>query len=137
MKKRLLLAFVVLSIPAIVYWVVLHQLDALNPYPKSLLAKVGDECSGIADNAVANLPAVLEFQKLEIEGRKVNVMRRCMADNGFIENPSWLIYAMPIAHSNAVKQSISEDDAIENLRREHMMMFNQVPHQPIYWLHRA
>ena len=137
MKSRLFIALVVLIIPAIIYWLVMSQLDSLNQPQKTLLAKVGDECAGIADNAVANMSAVVEFQKLEIQGRKINVMRRCMRDKGFSENPSWLAYATPVAHANAIKQSISEDEAIENLRREHMMIFNQSSQQPIYWIHQS
>jgi hypothetical protein len=134
MNKRLFLALVVLMVPAIIYWLVLHQLGTMNHPQQTRLAKLGDECAGIADNAVANLPAVVEFQKLEIQGRKFNVMRRCMADKGFVENPAWLAYANPIAQANAIKQSISVDEAIENLKREHMMVFIDVPHQPIYWV---
>ena len=137
MKSRLFNALVVLMIPAIVYWLVITQLDSFNQPQKTLLATVGDECAGIADNSVANLSAVVEFQKLEIQGRKINVMRRCMRDKGFSENPSWLAYAIPIAHVNAIKQSISEDEAIENLRREHMMIFNESSQQPIYWIHHS
>ena len=137
MKSRLLIALVIVTTSAIVYWFMMSQLDSLHQSQKTLLTKVGDECAGIADNSVANMSAVVEFQKLEIQGRKMNVMRRCMKDKGFIENPSWLAYAAPIAHAHAIKQSISEDEAIENLRREHMMVFNQIPHQPIYWLHRS
>ena len=137
MKSRLFNALVVLMIPAIVYWLVITQLDSFNQPQKTLLATVGDECAGIADNSVANMSAVVEFQKLEIQGRKMNVMRRCMTDKGFSENPSWLVYASPIAHANAIKQSISEDEAIENLRREHMMIFNESSQQPIYWIHHS
>ena len=137
MKSRLFIALVVLIIPAIIYWLVMSQLDSLNQPQKTLLAKAGDECAGIADNAVANMSAVVEFQKLEIQGRKINVMRRCMTDKGFSENPSWLAYATPVAHANAIKQSISEDEAIENLRREHMMIFKQSSQQPIYWIHHS
>ena len=137
MKRRLFNALVVLMIPAIVYWLVITQLDSFNQPQKTLLATVGDECAGIADNSVANMSAVVEFQKLEIQGRKINVMRRCMKDKGFIENPSWLTYATPIAKSNAINQSISEDEAIENLRREYMMIFNETSQQPIYWVHQS
>ena len=137
MKSRLFVVFAVFTIPAIVYWLLMSQLDSFNKPQKTLLATVGDECAGIADNAVANMSAVVEFQKLEIQGRKINVMRRCMADKGFIENPAWLAYATPITHANAIKQSISEDEAIENLRREHMMIFNESSHQPIYWIHHS
>jgi hypothetical protein len=137
MKSRHIISIVVLTIPAIIYWLVMSQLDSLNQPQKTLLATVGDECAGIADNSVANMSAVVEFQKLEILGRKINVMRRCMRDKGFSENPSWLAYATPIAHANAIKQSISEDEAMENLRREHMMIFNQSSQQPIYWIHHS
>lgn len=143
MKNRLLVAILVLIAPAFFYYLSLNKLVSLNQPSsfnqpqKKLLAKVGDECAGIADNSVANMSAVVEFQKLEIQGRKINVMRRCMKDKGFIENPSWLAYATPIAQSNAIKQSISEDEAIENLRREHMMIFNETFQQPVYWLHQS
>lgn len=134
-QKRLLLALAVLSLPVMVYWLALNQLDSLNPPQKTLLAKTGDDCAAIADNAVANMSAVVEFQKLEIKGRKMHVVRRCMKDKGFIENPSWLTYASPLARANAMKQNISEDEAIENLRREHMMIFNETKQQPLYWRH--
>lgn len=143
MKNRLLVALLVLIAPAFFYYLSLNKLVSLNQPSsfnqpqKKLLAKVGDECAGIADNSVANMSALVEFQKLEIQGRKINVMRRCMKDKGFIENPSWLVYATPIAQSNAIKQSISEDEAIENLRREHMMIFNETFQQPVYWLHQS
>lgn len=136
-KKRLFLALAVLSLPVMVYWLALNQLDSLNPPQKTLLAKTGDDCAGIADNAVANMSAVVEFQKLEIKGRKMHVVRSCMKDKGFIENPSWLAYAAPLAHANALKQNISEDEAIENLRRKHMMIFNETPQQPMYWRHQS
>lgn len=137
MKSRLIVSLVVLTIPAVIYWLVISQLDSLKQPQKTLLATVGDECAGIADNSVANMSALVEFQKLEIQGRKMNVMRRCMTDKGFSENPSWIAYATPIAHKNAIKQSISEDEAIENLRREHMMIFIESSQQPIYWTHHS
>jgi hypothetical protein len=112
----------------------LHEIDELRQPAKTALGKAGDECAGIADNAVANMTALVEFQKLEIQGRKFNVMRRCMADYGFVENPQWSIFAMPMAKSEAVEQRISADEALENLRRSHMMHFNETPSQPIYWI---
>jgi hypothetical protein len=97
------------------------------------LQQKGDLCSGIAENAVANFPAIVEFQKLEMLGRKANVMRRCMHDNGFKENPLWVKYAAPIAKKNAQQLSISEDEALENLKREAMYIFFNANHQPLYW----
>ena len=129
-----MLILLVLAIPVFVYWFNVHQSAQPQQAQQTALDRVGNECAGIADNAVANMQAIVEFQKLEIEGRKFNVMRRCMADKGFVENPAWLAYANPIAQANAIKQSISVDEAIENLKREHMMVFIDVPHQPIYWV---
>lgn len=102
----------------------------------SALRKAVDDCAGIADNAVAHMTAIVEFQKLEIQGRKINVIRRCMADHGFIENPEWLQFATPVAHENAIAQKISDDEAIENLRRKAMMELDESSNRPIYWKHR-
>jgi hypothetical protein len=142
MKNTPLLGLLALIAPAFFYYLSLNKLVSINQssdlsQPQTMLVKVGDECAGIADNSVANMSALVEFQKLEIQGRKINVMRRCVKDKGFIENPSWLTYATPIAKSNAINQSISEDEAIENLRREHMMIFNETSQQPIYWVHQS
>jgi hypothetical protein len=56
-----------------------------------------------------------------------------MADHAYIENPKWLAYGAPIAKANALKQGISEDEAIENLRRLSMMDFTVSDQRPIYW----
>jgi hypothetical protein len=98
-----------------------------------IMQEKGDLCAGIAENAVANLPTLVEFQKLEMLGRKANVMRRCMHDNGFKENPLWLQYANPIAKKNAQQLTISEDEALENIKREAMYIFFNANHQPLYW----
>ncbi|CEN55680.1 hypothetical protein [Candidatus Methylopumilus turicensis] len=102
----------------------------------SALRKAVDDCAGIADNAVANMTAIVEFQKLEIQGRKINVIRRCMADHGFTENPGWLRFATPVAHADALAQKISDDEAIENLRRKSMMELDESSNSPIYWKRR-
>ena len=138
--KRPMLILLVFAIPVFVYWFNVHQSAQPQQAQQTALDRVGNECAGIADNAVANMQAIVEFQKLEIEGRKFNVIRRCMADHNYMENPSWLTYAHPIAKSDALKLNISEDEALENLRRKHMLIFNQHANQhanqPIYWVHR-
>jgi len=58
---------------------------------KTLLEDKGNFCLGIAEKSVANRQAIVEFQKYEILGDKAMVMRKCMEDNGFEENPAWLI----------------------------------------------
>lgn len=97
------------------------------------LEKQGDFCAGIAENAIANLHAIVEFQKLEILARKANVMKQCMKDRGFNENPSWLTYASSLAKENAVKLNISEDEALQNLRKNDMFVFRTQNNKPLYW----
>lgn len=133
MKKSLFWILIFLIPAAIVYIFALNQIPRLENNQKTILEKMGDECAGIAENSVANMTAIVEFQKLEIQGRKFNVMRRCMADHGYFENPKWTAYANPIALSDSVKNRISEDEAIENLRRSHMMIFKVDSNHPNYW----
>lgn len=99
----------------------------------SALEKQGDICAGIADNAVANLHAIIEFQKLEILARKANVMKRCMEDHGFNENPAWLSYANALANQNALKLNISKDEAIENLKKQDMYILSIQQDKPPFW----
>ena len=132
MSKKLLILCVLLLGAGVLAWVEVGSLTQVKP--KSQLQKVGDECAGIADNAVVNMVAVVEFQKLEIQGRKIHVMRLCMGDNGFQENPSWLRYANPIAQKLAIQDHLSPDEALENLKRTDMMNFQEGIH-PVYWQH--
>jgi hypothetical protein len=132
MNKKIWILLVLLMGAGAFIWKEVGSLTQVKT--KSQLEKVGDECAGIADNAVANMVAVVEFQKLEIQGRKIHVMRLCMADNGFQENPSWIEYAKPIAQKRAVQNGWSLDEAIENLKRSDMMVFEQGRHPP-YWRH--
>lgn len=132
-KKRFVIPLLI-SLPLLGYLWSLYQTDGNEPKVKTALRKTGDECASIAEHAVANMNAVVAFQVLEKEGRKINVMRRCMADHGYMENPKWLAYGAPIAKANALKQGVSEDEAIENLRRANMMVFAVSDQQPIYWM---
>lgn len=133
MTKARVVIPLLLGLPLLGYLWTLYQTDGSEPKAKTALQKTGDECASIAENAVANINAVVAFQMLEKEGRKINVMRRCMADHGYTENPKWIAYGAPIAKANALKQSVSEDEAIENLRRANMMVFAVSEQQPIYW----
>ena len=133
MTKARFVIPLLLGLPLLGYLWTLYQTDGSEPKAKTALQKAGDECASIAENAVANMNAVVAFQMLEKEGRKINVMRRCMADRGYIENPKWLTYGAPIAQANALKQGVSEDEAIEKLRRANMMVFAVSEQQPIYW----
>ena len=133
MTKARFVIPLLIGLPLLGYLWTLYQTDGGEPKAKTALQKAGDECASIAENAVANMNAVVAFQMLEKEGRKINVMRRCMADHGYTENPKWLAYGAPIAKANALRQGVSEDEAIENLRRASMMVFAVSEQQPIYW----
>ena len=76
----------------------------------------------------------VEFQRLELAGRKANVVVRCMNDRNFVQNPAWLKYAQPLAMKNAAEQNISQDEALENLKRHDMLVFTPVKEHPSYWL---
>lgn len=99
----------------------------------TMLAKAGGECVAISEQATAHFTPKLEFQRLELAGRKANVVVRCMADRGFSQNPAWQKYAEPIAARDAAAQQISLDEAIENLKRKDMLDFAPRGNKPVYW----
>jgi hypothetical protein len=94
----------------------------------------GIECVAISEQATAHMVPKLEFQKMELAGRKANVVVRCMQDRNFKQNPAWLSYAQPIAAKNAAAQNISQDEALENLKRADMLVFEAQKNKPLYWL---
>jgi len=95
---------------------------------------MGDECTGISEKAIMGMTPVVEFQKLELLSRKANVLKNCMADRGFREDPAWRKYAQPLATANASEQNISYDEAIENIRKVDMWVFKKQPQRPLYWV---
>jgi hypothetical protein len=98
-----------------------------------VLIKTGDECVSISERASAHLVPKLEFQRLELEARKANVVVRCMADRDFYQNPAWLKYSEPIAVKNSSALHISVDEALEKLKRADMLIFEPVANKPVYW----
>lgn len=132
--------FVVVLVLVVVGWAIFYYKDALlsstaiNTDPQiSMLTRAGDECVAISEKATAHIIPTLEFQRMELIGRKANVMMRCMADRHFYQNPAWLKYAEPIAKKNAKVQHISDNEALENLKRSDMLFFEPVQSKPIYW----
>lgn len=134
------LGFVLLAI--LVVWGVNYYTDfdwrsmSIQPVQKSdsALLKAGEECMAISDQATAHLIPKVEFQKLEFAARKANVFARCMGDKQFRQNPAWLDYAKKKAIHDAAAQQISEDEALETLKRQDMLQFKPVKEKPIYWL---
>jgi hypothetical protein len=97
------------------------------------LIKAGDECVSISERASAHLVPKLEFQRLELEARKANVVVRCMADRDFYQNAAWLKHAQPIAAKMASEQGVSVDEALEKLKRADMLIFEPESNKPVYW----
>lgn len=102
--------------------------------PNSALIKAGTDCVAISEQATAHMMPKVEFQRLELAGRKANVVVRCMNDRNFVQNPAWLKHAQPLAVKNAAEQNISQDEALENLKRHDMLVFTPVKEHPSYWL---
>lgn len=105
-----------------------------NEVQNSALIKAGEECVAISEQATAHMVPKVEFQKLELAGRKANVVVRCMQDRNFIQNPAWLNYAQPLANKHAAAQQISPDEALENMKRADMLIFTAAAGRPSYWL---
>ena len=100
---------------------------------KTFLEDEGNFCLGVAEKAVANRQAIVEFQKYEILGDKASIMRNCMEENGFEENPAWLSENKKIIQNRIRDSQISEDEAIENLKREAIYIFRTSDNKTLFW----
>ncbi|MDZ4098143.1 MAG: hypothetical protein U1E13_05515 [Methylophilaceae bacterium] len=99
----------------------------------SQLEQVGEKCSGIRDRATAGVVPIIEFQKLELESRRANVLTNCMRDHGYVENLAWAPSVMSLAKEHASELGISQDEALEYLRRAAMQSF--IPTSNVdYWV---
>lgn len=99
----------------------------------SALLQAGDKCANIATNAVAKLPIIVEFQRLEVAGRKARVMRQCMEDNGYVENARWVEANTAAALKVMKETNVSEYEALENMKRVAMYDFSANNRAPSYW----
>lgn len=103
-------------------------------YVDSALTTVIDQCGDMTERAAAHLVAKVEFQRLEIIGRKARVFKMCMQDHGYIENKAWFADRHPEAVKISNMTSISINEALENLRRADMVIANDELDRPIYWV---
>lgn len=101
--------------------------------PLSQLQQVGEKCSGIRDRATADIVPIIEFQKLELESRRANVLTQCMQDHGYVENPAWSEHVASVARDRAAAANISESEALQHLRRAAMQDFIVSSAVP-YWV---
>ena len=127
--KNLVLALVLIGAVSI-YW---YCLSPSRPVVQDQqMMQAMNECDGIADKAVINLQEFLEFQKIEKLARKSRVMQLCMSDRGYRVNPAWLNSHQAEAHALALRENISDDAAVEELKRQHMYP-NSVQETPFFW----
>lgn len=135
--RKLFLIFILLiiffSLICLFFNLYLSNSNLTSSQKKTLLEDKGNVCLGIAEKAVANRQTIVEFQKYEILGDKGMVMRKCMEDNGFEENPAWLNENKKIIQEKIKDSQISEDEATENLKREAIYIFVNFKNQPLYW----
>ncbi len=137
MKKKYLIAGVLITLTLLTLWLINMDIITFGKTTDakiSQLEKDGNDCVNIAENSVAHMVAVVEFQKLEIIGRKARVMRMCMQDHGYQQNTAWTKLYTPVAEKIAQETQVSFDEAFENLRRQHMVTFKSSGKQPLFWL---
>ena len=137
-KKILVIIGLGLAVAANTYFYMSKDDSSTKPASQRLaqaaLLKIGEKCLDFGERAVAKDTSIIEFQQLEREAKRTNVIQRCMTDNGYQQNPAWLKYAQPIASTDAQKANISIDEAIVNLSRIHMQVFTPVAGRPDYWV---
>jgi len=101
---------------------------------KTFLEDKGNFCLGVAEKAVANRQAIVEFQKYEILGDKASNMRNCMEENGFEEKPAWLSENKKIIQNRIRYSQITEDEKIEKLKREAIDIFKISKNKNNIWI---
>ena len=134
MLKTFFVVILSLSLLLLVYFSFNSYFFSQSSSPKkTLLEEKGNFCLGVAEKAVADRQAIVEFQKYEILGDKAMVMRKCMDENGFEENPNWLSENIKIVQAKSKDADISEDGVLENLKREAIYIFVNSSNQTLYW----
>ncbi|ROH86185.1 hypothetical protein ED236_06975 [Pseudomethylobacillus aquaticus] len=95
-----------------------------------------DHCRDISVRATASRTAIVEFQRLEIAGVQASSFQRCMQDQGYQQNPDWLQQARQQRSANAgsaPSEALSDEAALEAMRREHMNSVTLLQGLPSYW----
>jgi hypothetical protein len=133
--SKSILFLMVILVGALAFFAVYTQQKKIAPaQTDTALQTAIEQCSDITERAAAHLVAIVEFQRLEIIGRKARVFKMCMQDHGYIENPAWLDYSQSIVKPIAEQDHISIDEALENLRRTNMIVPIGDGDRPNYWL---
>ena len=159
--KPIAMLMIIVAISSITYFYFaktdLTKASTLNPAQTALL-KIGAKCLDFGERSVANDVPIIEFQMVVRLAKKTTTISNCMADNGYKQNQKWVEYATPIAKSLAEKSNIagkiaistpstkpvaisgetvnneiSESEALTNLSRADMQIFEPKTHPP-YWI---
>ena len=138
LKRHYLFGGILIVAALLIAWLInmgyIFSDDAPNAHIDTQFQADLTECIAIAEKSVAQMKALVEFQQLEIIGRKARVMRNCMQDHQYIQNEKWTNFAHPIAQARAQAQQISVDEAFETLRREYMVMLKTPNQSPPFWI---
>ena len=136
-KKLLIIIGLALALIANIYFYTSKDNESAKPARPSAaqtsMIKIGEKCSDFGERAVANDTPIIEFQMIVRLTKKTTVISNCMTDNGYKRNPAWLKYAEPLANATAIKANISASEALTNLSRSDMQVF-EPQNRPDYWV---
>ena len=137
-KKLLIIMGLVLALAANIYFYTSKNDVTLKPatltQAQTKLINIGEKCTDFGERAVANDMPIIEFQMIVRLTKKTTVISNCMTDNGYKRNSAWLNYAEPLATALAAKNKMSVSEALTNLGRSDMQVFEPIKNRPDYWV---
>ena len=127
-----LLIIITTSVLLVIYIFLFSHQQSKHNQIDALLQQNINLCDGIAEKSVLELPELLEFQKMEKQGRKARVMQLCMSDRGYIISKTWMNRHHQQAIKIATEMGVSEDAALEQIKREVMYQSPATPNDSIW-----
>lgn len=136
LAKPIVILCVLIALAANAYFYISKSIMPAKPKltpAQTALITIGAKCLDFGERSVANDNPIIEFQMVVRLAKKTTTINNCMTDNGYKQNAAWVKYAQPIANAEATKNKISESEAITNLSRVDMQIFEpQI--RPDYWV---
>ena len=137
-RKTIIIIGLVLAFAANAYFYISKDEASIKPLSltqaQTALINIGEKCLDFGERAVANDTPIIEFQMIVRLTKKTTVINNCMTDNGYKQNPAWVKYAESIANAAAVKANMSLSEALTNLGRSDMQVFETIKNRPDYWV---
>ena len=137
-RKTIIIIGLVLAFAANAYFYISKDEASIKPLSltqaQTALINIGEKCLDFGERAVANDTPIIEFQMIVRLTKKTTVITNCMTDNGYKQNPVWVKYAQPIANATAAKANMSASEALTNLNRSDMQVFEPIKNRPDYWV---